>query len=392
MKYPRYQNYKDSEVEWLGKVPEEWEITSCRSLLHEQNSKNETCQNEFYLSLVAQRGVIPYEEKGDIGNKKPDDLSKCKIVSCGDLVINSMNFGIGSFGLSSYDGICSPVYIVLSKSENNNLNFIFRLFENKSFQIYAQSFGNGILSHRAAISWDLVKNLKVPVPLLKVQDSIAIFLEHETAKIDNLLAQQETLIVLLQEKRQAVISHAVTKGLNPDVPMKDSGIEWLGEIPGDWEVGSLKEIISIVESGTSVNAIDVPATSDEIGVLKTSCVYTGVFNPTENKVVIFDEIDRVSCPLKENTLIVSRMNTPELVGAAGVVGKAQNNIFLPDRLWQVHISKSNVYFVIIICKHWPIELKLKGHVVEQAPVCKIFHKINLKVSFYPCHQSLSNRR
>jgi type I restriction enzyme S subunit len=114
-----------------------------------------------------------------------------------------------------------------------------------------------------------------------------------------------------------------------------SGVEWLGQVPATWVVGALKRWISRVESGTSVNAADVPATSDEVGVLKTSCVYSGEFDITENKTVLIEELDRVTCPVRAGTLIVSRMNTPDLVGSAGYVAHSTPGIFLPDRLWQV---------------------------------------------------------
>ncbi|MRI41573.1 restriction endonuclease subunit S [Stenotrophomonas sp. MH181796] len=118
---------------------------------------------------------------------------------------------------------------------------------------------------------------------------------------------------------------------------KDSGVEWLGEVPEHWAVNRLKRAIERIESGTSVNAADLPAEPGSVGVLKTSCVYTGKFNWAENKTVDDEDLGRVSCPLRKDTLIVSRMNTPDLVGATGLVTEAPNGIFLPDRLWQVYV-------------------------------------------------------
>lgn len=244
MSLPRYSSYKDSGVEWLGEVPSHWEVLPCRAIVREQVAKNEESADENYLSVMANVGVIPYEEKGDIGNKKPDDLSKCKIVCKGDLVINSMNYGIGSYGLSNYAGVCSPVYIVLRPIlEKIESRFALRVFENKKFQTFAQSFGNGILDHRAAINWDILKVISVPLPPSEEQIEILDFLDRETRKIDALAAEQERLIALLTEKRQAVISHTVTKGLNPTAPMKPSAIDWLGDIPAHWEVTRLKNCL-----------------------------------------------------------------------------------------------------------------------------------------------------
>jgi type I restriction enzyme S subunit len=163
---------------------------------------------------------------------------------------------------------------------------------------------------------------------------------------------------LLRDKRQAVISHAVTKGLNPDASMKPSGVEWLGDIPAHWKIGPLKRVLDTIESGTSVNAVDEPAGEGQIGVLKTSCVYTGHFDPEENKTVVGAEVRRVSCPLRTGTLIVSRMNTPELVGAAGYVESAPPNLFLPDRLWQLSIRNAEPRFV----HYWTLSQSYRGQV------------------------------
>ena len=165
MTLPRYLEYTNSNEGWFDLVPEHWKIQPCRAVFTERNERNEPLVNEDYLSLMANIGVIPYEDKGDVGNKKPEDLGKCKQVHKGDLVINSMNYGIGSYGLSSYRGVCSPVYIVLTpRKDMIEERFAFRILETKQFQKYAQSFGNGILEHRAAINWDILKNIGVPIP------------------------------------------------------------------------------------------------------------------------------------------------------------------------------------------------------------------------------------
>jgi type I restriction enzyme S subunit len=126
---------------------------------------------------------------------------------------------------------------------------------------------------------------------------------------------------------------------------KDSGVPLLGSIPSHWSAARLKEVIRSIESGVSVNATDVPATEGAIGVLKTSCVYDGTFRVAENKAVVEEDLSRVSCPVAEGTLIVSRMNTPALVGAAGLVTQSHPDIYLPDRLWQVSLRNSSPSFV-----------------------------------------------
>lgn len=132
--------------------------------------------------------------------------------------------------------------------------------------------------------------------------------------------------------------------LKPYPEYRPSGVDWFGDLPAHWQVVALKYVLADMESGTSVNAIDVPASNGEFGVLKTSCVYGGAFIAAENKAVVPEELDRVACPLRAGTLIVSRMNTPELVGAAGLVRRAAAGLFLPDRLWQVSFHDAEPAF------------------------------------------------
>ncbi|MCL1090946.1 restriction endonuclease subunit S [Shewanella profunda] len=209
-KYAEYCEYRDSGVEWLGEVPSHWGVLPCRACVNHLVAKNTDGKEDNYLSLMANIGIVLYEDKGDVGNKKPDDLTKCKLVRKGNLVINSMNYAIGSYGMSPYDGICSPVYIILDANKYVvEERYALRLFENKSFQKHLAILGNGILVHRAAISWDDIKGQYIPIPSIEEQRTIAAFLDYETARIDQLIAKQQRLIELLKEKRQAVISHAV---------------------------------------------------------------------------------------------------------------------------------------------------------------------------------------
>jgi len=316
MSFPRYEKYKDSGVEWLGGVPEHWKILPCRSIVLEKTAKNDGGKCENYLSLMANIGVLPYEEKGDVGNKKPDDLSKCKIVSRGDFVINSMNYGIGSYGLSDYEGVCSPVYIVLKpQDEVVEPRFAFRIFETRAFQKYAQSFGNGILEHRCAINWGILKVIGVGVPPQIEQKAILAFLDHETGKIDALVAEQEKLIGLLKEKRQAVISHTVTKGLDPNARMKDSGVEWLGEVPEGWEVCLLKRAFRSVDYGIS----DSLSPEGKIAILRMGNIVNGKIVADDLKYT--DSVDE-SLILQPGDLLYNRTNSLDLVGKVGLFTNA----------------------------------------------------------------------
>jgi type I restriction enzyme S subunit len=191
---------------WSELAKEGWGLLPVRSAFSPQYEKHGSANGE-YLSLMASTGVIPYAEKGDIGNKAPEDMSKCKRVSKGDFVINSMNFGIGSFGVSSYDGICSPVYLVLKPNDQLfNTSFVSYIFQMKQFQQHAQSFGNGILAHRAAVGWDELKNIALPVPPLDEQKAIADFLDHESLQMNELQSLLLKLTESLNERRLSFIT------------------------------------------------------------------------------------------------------------------------------------------------------------------------------------------
>lgn len=232
-----YPEYKVAGHARAKNIPAHWSVVPCRTIVLERREKNTDLKSTNYLSLMANVGVIPYEDKGDVGNKKPEDLTKCKIVHVGDFVINSMNYAIGSYGVSSYAGICSPVYVILRPIETRvHPAFAAWIFECKSFQGHAQSFGNGILAHRCAIGWDILKGLPVALPPMDEQAAIACYLDSSLGMMDAAISSQERMIELLKERRSAIITQAVTKGLDPNAKMKDSGVPWLGQVPAHWEV------------------------------------------------------------------------------------------------------------------------------------------------------------
>lgn len=337
-----YFEYKESNIPWLGKVPKHWRLLPCRAIVDNQIKKNEGAENQEYLSLMANIGVIRYEDKGDVGNKKPDDLAKCKLVKRGNLVINSMNYAIGSYGMSPYDGVCSPVYIVLEPNESLvERRFALRLFENKPMQKHLALLGNGILEHRAAIKWDDIKSQHVPVPPLEEQKAILDFLDQETARIDNLIAEKQTFINLLKEKRQALISHVVTKGLDPNVKMKDSGVEWIGEVPEHWDVLLHRRLINTIEQGWSPQADSNPPNDNQWGVTKLSAVKSGSFYPGECKAMLDEHDPSKGLRVNEGDFLITRANTPELVGDVCIVGNLDDRkIIICDLIYKLIYDKS----------------------------------------------------
>lgn len=355
MSFPRYPEYKDSGVEWLGQLPSHWVIDCLkhRCEVFPSNVDKHSREDEHPVLLCNYTDVY-YNEVIAEGisfmpsTAKPEQIEKFRLRR-DDVIITKDSESADDIAVAAYvpqdlpGVLCGYHLSMIRPRESTSGAFVKRLFDSKYAKARFEVSANGLT--RVGLGQYALDNVKLPFPPHSEQIAIANFLDHETAKIDALIAEQEKLIELLKEKRQAVISHAVTKGLDPNVKMKDSGVEWLGQVPEHWEVMTLRRIVGRIESGVSVNAIDEPVSEGEIGVLKTSCVYTHSFDHKENKKVVSEELERVSCPVTENTVIVSRMNTPDLVGAAGFVSMSLNNLFLPDRLWAVHFERISPKFV-----------------------------------------------
>ena len=234
MSFPAYPVYKDSGVDWLGEIPEGWSIKPLWVMF--RRHKLTGFPDEQLLSVYRDYGVIPKASRDDNFNKPSDDLGAYQLVQVGDLAINKMKAWQGSVGISSYKGIVSPAYHVYAPSHSEVPQYLHHLFRCNEYIAGYLANSKGIRVNQ----WDLEpqQHSRMPVllPSFQEQTQIARFLDHETARIDALIEEQQRLIELLKEKRQAVISHAVTKGLDPTVPMKDSGVEWLGEVPAHWEL------------------------------------------------------------------------------------------------------------------------------------------------------------
>ena len=240
-----YATMKPSGVDWLGDVPDHWGLERLGNLLHERRETNKDGSVTSVLSVLRKRGVIPYDEKGNIGNKKSDDITRYKVVRPNDIVVNCMNVIIGSVGLSSYTGCLSPVYYVLVARGNNVPEYLNAIFQTPAFHRSLVRIGNGILAHRMRIPMELLKCELLPRPPLPEQAAIVRYLDHFDRRISRYIRAKQRLIELLEEEKQAIIHRAVTRGLDPDVPLKPSGVEWLGDIPQDWNLRKFKFLVKI---------------------------------------------------------------------------------------------------------------------------------------------------
>lgn len=250
MQFKQYPSYKNSGVEWLGDVPDEWDIYPFWHLFNRKEITNKT--QEQLLSVYLDRGVILHSEGGGMVHKPADNLEKYQLVEVNDFVMNNQQAWRGSVGVSPYKGIVSPAYLIFSFNKKICAPKFFKYFLRDKgvvdqFMIASMSVG----TIQRQVKWHLLKTIQLSIPSLIEQNTIANFLDTETARIDNLIAKQEKLIELLEEQRKSIISHAVTKGLNPNVPMKESGVEWLGEVPESWVEKKIKFISKLINEKTS---------------------------------------------------------------------------------------------------------------------------------------------
>ena len=231
---------KDSGQEWIGAIPESWDTNRIRYCLDEINVKNSPVKTEQILSLVKDKGVMLYEEKGDVGNKAKEDITGYKVAFPNTLIVNSMNILIGSVGISQYKGCVSPVYYVFREKDNSDLRFINYIFNTREFQKELRKYANGILEIRLRVSATDIFNRKMPLPSKEEQIKIADFLDEKCAEIDRLSEDIKKQIDILEEYKKSVITRAVTKGLDPNAAMKESGIDYLGKYPTNWKLSRVK--------------------------------------------------------------------------------------------------------------------------------------------------------
>lgn len=232
-----YHTYKDSGVEWLGNVPSEWQVKRLGTQFEERREK--VSDKDYAALSVTMKGIVPQLENA----AKTEAGDNRKLVRVNDFVINSRSDRKGSSGVSPLDGSVSLISIVLEPKTIEPV-FCHHLLRSYAFQHEFYRYGKGIHADLWSTNYSEMKNILLALPSREQQIKIANFLDYETVRIDDLVKKQEKLVELLKEKRQAVISHAVTKGLNPNAPMKYSGVEWLGQIPEHWEVPKIKNIVS----------------------------------------------------------------------------------------------------------------------------------------------------
>ena len=225
---------KDSGIAWIGQIPKHWELALIGSLYKQRNTK--VSDKQFEPLSVTMRGILHQLENA----AKTNDGDNRKLVRNSDFVINSRSDRRGACGISRYEGSVSLINLVLVPQNNMHPGYYDWLFHTTAFADEFYKWGHGIVDDLWTTRWQDMKNITIPLPSLAEQQRIADYLDKKCAEIEELSQNIQKQIDTLEQYKRAVITETVTKGLNPSVPMKDSGIAWLGQIPQHWGIKRIK--------------------------------------------------------------------------------------------------------------------------------------------------------
>lgn len=404
-KYQKYAEYQDSGVEWLGEIPRDWSILKLKFAVELISEKSQEV-NQKYVGMenIASKNGKYIQTEEVI----PEGISNTFKVS--DVLFGKLRPYLAKSWLADFCGICSSELLVLrAKKIAPKFLQYYTLTDEFINQVDSSTYG----SKMPRASWDFIGLLPIPICSFELSTQIANFLDHETAKIDTLIAKQEKLIELLKEKRQAVISHAVTKGLNPNVPMKDSGVEWLGEVPEHWELYKLKHACSEIFLGLTSKVDYVE--SDGVPLVRALNIKNGILDLSTAKQISVEQHEKLTkyrCA-KRNDILLSKSGT---IGTAAIVDtdiefsiyesifalRGKSEILLPTYLLYfiqskvaqaqyeknsvgmgvVHLNMPDIQEVIIPLPPKDEQLKVLKHVVDSLDYFKsLIHKAESAIQF-----------
>ena len=310
----KYSSYKDSGVQWLGEIPSHWEVLRLGSYFSERKEK--VSDKDYEPLSVTKNGIFP--QLDNVAKTKDGDNRK--LVRKNDFVINSRSDRKGSSGVSKYDGSVSLIKIVLEPRKALEPSFCNYLLKSTEFIEEFYRNGHGIVADLWTTRYDEMKQIKVAFPPIEEQQSMASYLDKATAEIDKAIAQQQHMIDLLNERKQIIIQRAVTKGLDENVEMKDSGVDWIGEIPAHWQVKKLKYIANTNSGSTPRNISGKGGPSSNIKWVRTTDLNNDIVTDT-SEYLSKQEMASASCPLLEpNTVLISMYGGSGSFGKIGILG------------------------------------------------------------------------
>ncbi|TQP83649.1 restriction endonuclease subunit S [Vibrio cholerae] len=311
----KYDQYSDSGYEWIGEIPEHWDLVKLGSCLSPVSVKN--CPELPLLSITREQGVIERDVDNQESNHNfiPDDLSGYKKLEKGQFGMNKMKAWQGSYGVSKFTGIVSPAYFVFDFTKAINPEFFNWAIRSK---LYVSFFGSASDGVRIG-QWDLSKTRMKVIPFVlpseEEQSLIANFLDKKATQINDAIAIKEQQISLLKERKQIIIQQAVTQGLDPNVPMKDSGVDWIGKIPEHWDITKISNITNTTSGSTPQSGNVEAYYNGNIPWVRTTDLNDDLLFDTPEKIT-YKALRETSCKLvPEESVCVA------MYGGAGTIGK-----------------------------------------------------------------------
>lgn len=348
---------KDSGIEWIGEIPAEWTLQRGKTIFAQRLTKGN--QLEILLAATQKYGMLPQSEvEGVVQVKEDADLQQFRTVHRKDFVISLRSFQ-GGFEYSQYEGVCSPAYQVFYNITPICHNYYRLLFKSDGFIQKMNSMTVGIREGKNIQYSDFANSL-IPVPPIDQQQRIADYLDRKCSQIDAIIARQQEVIEKLKAYKLSVITEAVTKGLNPDVPMKDSGVEWIGEIPEHWVLIKATRIIISTQNGLTRRDLD-KSTGQIVLKLRNISSAGEIDYEYQNRIELTrQELDTYR--LNEGDFLFVRVNgSKSLVGKCAIFHSIGEDVAYNDHIIRVRISQKCMerfffWYLLSICGKTEIDL------------------------------------
>lgn len=362
MQLSTYSDLRDSNIPWIQSIPSHWTQKRLKFVVELVNQKQSVDQSDLpYIGLEHIESWTGRKIDGEISQSE----GLASTYACGDVLFGKLRPYLAKIHMADTPGLVSSEALVIRPSSDISSSFLKYYFLSRDFINTVDSSTYGSKMPRA--SWDYIGNLPLLIPSAQEQQAIVGFLDHKTAQIDALIAKKQALLEKLAEQRTALISQAVTKGLDPSVPMKDSGVEWLGEIPNHWERVLLVRLIQRFEQGWSPSCEAREATEDEWGVLKSGCVNYGIFDERQHKTLPASLKPIESLEVKPGNILMCRASgSKHLIGSVARVISCRPNLIFSDKTYRISVNENLIdpdFFVFAMKSKYireQIELSISG--------------------------------
>jgi len=339
-----YAEYKDSGLPWLGIIPIGWEVRRNGRLF---SQRNETGYPELPILEVSLRTGVRVRDFGSSNRKQViAEKEKYKRACRGDIAYNMMRMWQGAVGVAPVDGLISPSYIVARPMTETEPRYFTQLYCTDAYKNVVNIFSRGIVSDRNRLYWEDFKQIPTPFPPPDEQASIVRFLEHANGKIERAIRAKRKLIALLNEQKQAIIHRAVTRGLDPAVKLKPSGIPWLGEVPEHWEVRPLKGVCRI-QSGITLGKDYAGQSTNEFPYFRVANVQAGHTNLAFVKTIRVTKPEALRCMLQKGDVLMTEGGDPDKLGRGCVWEEQVTPCLHQNHIFAVRPIKSQLdpYFL-----------------------------------------------